>query len=101
MPKKTVNVALIGKAFMGKTHSNAWRQVRHFFDPPAMPVMKVLCDVNLKETQEAAQVLGWDEVSTDWKEVVHRKDIDIIDLATPNFMHAPMAIEAAKAGISG
>ena len=96
--KKQLNVALIGTKFMGKTHSNGLRQVSKFFDLPAEPVMKVLCGRNAKETEAAARQMGWEEWSTDWKEVVNRPDIDIVDISTPGDLHKPMAIEAAKAG---
>lgn len=97
MAKKTVNVAMIGGAFMGKTHSNGWRQVGMFFDPPVTPVMKVMCDKDPNALKNAARY-GWAETSQDWEEVVNRPDIDIIDICTPNFLHPPIAIAAAKAG---
>jgi len=97
MAKKTVNVALIGAQFMGKTHSNAWRKVGMFFDLPVKPVMKVMCG-KFKEELENAGKYGWEETSLDWKEVVNRPDIDIVDICTPNFLHPPIAIAAAKAG---
>ena len=97
MPKKQVNVAMVGAQFMGKTHSNAWRQVGMFFDAPVQPVMKVLCG-KFPEEVKVAEKWGWQETSLDWKEVVARKDIDVIDICTPNFLHPLIAIEAAKAG---
>jgi predicted dehydrogenase len=96
--KKKVNVALIGSQFMGRTHSNAYRQVARFFEMPVEPVMKVLCDNEPEGTQRAADRLGWEEASNDWEAVVKRDDIDIVDICTPGFLHAPMAIAAAKAG---
>lgn len=98
MPKKTVNVALIGTKFMGKAHSNAFRQVTKFFNMPVNPVMKVLCGRNPQETKDLAAKYGWEEFSTDWKKVVARDDIDIVDVSAPGNMHHPMAIAAAKAG---
>jgi len=98
MAKKTVNVAIIGGNFMGKAHSNGWRKVDMFFnDLPVKPVMKVMCDKS-KDALSNAERYGWQETSEDWKEVVNRPDIDIIDICTPNFLHTEMAIEAAKAG---
>lgn len=97
MAKKKLNVALVGAAFMGKTHSNAWRKVGMFFDLPVEPVMKVLCG-KFPEELEVADRYGWEETSLNWKEVVNRPDIDIVDVCTPNFLHPPIAIEAAKAG---
>jgi len=97
MARKTVNVAMIGAQFMGKAHSNAWRKVDMFFDLPVKPVMKVMCG-KFPEELATAEKYGWEETSLDWKEVVHRDDIDIIDICTPNFLHPIIAIEAAKAG---
>ena len=95
--KKTVNVAMIGAQFMGKAHSNAWRKVDMFFDLPARPVMKVLCG-KFEDEVKVADKWGWEETSLDWKKVVNRPDIDIVDICTPNFLHPIIAIEAAKAG---
>lgn len=97
MAKKKVNVALIGAQFMGKTHSNAWSKVGMFFDVPVEPVMKVLCG-KFPEELAVAERYGWEETSLDWQKVVNRPDIDIVDVCTPNFLHPPIAIEAAKAG---
>jgi predicted dehydrogenase len=93
-----LNVALLGHAFMGRAHSNAYRQVTPFFSPRLTPRLKVICGTNSAETTKAARTLGWDEASTDWESVVRRKDIDIVDVSTPGDLHAPMAIAAAKAG---
>ena len=97
MAKKKVNVALVGAQFMGKAHSNAWRQVGMFFDTPVEPVMKVMCG-KFKEEVAVAGKWGWEEASLDWKAVVNRPDIDIVDICTPNLLHPAIAIEAAKAG---
>ena len=98
MPGKTLNVALIGAQFMGKTHSNAWRKVGMFFDDlPVKPVMKVLCG-KFPEEVTVASKWGWEETSLNWEEVVKRPDIDVVDICTPNFLHLPIAVAAAKAG---
>lgn len=97
MAKKTVNVAMIGAQFMGKTHSNAWRKVGMFFDLPVEPVMKVMCG-KFPEELATAKKWGWEETSLDWEAVVARPDIDIIDVCTPNFLHPIISIAAAKAG---
>jgi predicted dehydrogenase len=94
----TINIALLGHAFMGRAHSNAYRQVAPFFSPRLTPRLKVICGTNRAETAKAARTLGWEESSTDWESVVRRKDIDIVDVSTPGDLHAPMAIAAAKAG---
>ena len=78
-----LNVALIGYAFMGRAHSNAYRQVGRFFTPKYLPRMKVLCGRTPAGVTAAAEQLGWEETATDWREVVSRKDIDIVDIATP------------------
>jgi predicted dehydrogenase len=94
---KKLNVAMIGYQFMGRTHSNAWRQVGRFFDLPYEPVLKVVCGRNEAELGKAAAALGFQEHSTSWQEVVARKDIDIIDICTPGDSHLPVALAAAEA----
>jgi predicted dehydrogenase len=93
---KRLNVALIGYRFMGKAHSNAWRQVGHFFDLPCEPVMKVICGRDEARVREAARAYGWEESATRWEEVVARKDVDVVDICTPGDTHAPVAIAAAR-----
>jgi predicted dehydrogenase len=94
----TINVALVGYAFMGRAHSNAYRQVSPFFSPRLRPRMKVLCGRTQDKVLSAAKEYGWEEAATDWESVVHRKDIDIVDISTPGDMHLPIAIAAARAG---
>ena len=86
-----VNVALIGYAFMGRAHSNAYRQVAPFFAPRVRPRMKVLCGRTRRAVEEAARRLGWEEASTDWRAVVARKDVNVVDIATPGDSHAEIA----------
>ncbi len=93
-----VNVAMIGYAFMGKAHSNAWRQVGRFFSPRIEPRMKVICGRDRANVEEAAFRFGWEEAATDWRDVVARDDIDVIDICTPGDSHAAIAIAAAEAG---
>jgi len=93
-----VNVALIGYAFMGRAHSNAYRQVTPFFAPRLTPRLKVLCGRTAANVRQAAGALGWAEAATDWREVVARPDIHIVDVSTPGDSHAPIAIAAARAG---
>jgi len=94
----SVNIALIGYAFMGRAHSNAYRQVSAFFTPRRAPRMKVLCGRNRAAAEAAARQLGWDEVVTDWRAVVTRADIDVVDICTPGDSHAEIAMAAAAAG---
>ncbi len=93
-----VNVALIGYKFMGKAHSNAYRQVRRFFPDKLEPRMKVICGRDRQAAEAAARQLGWEEVETDWRRVVGRKDIDIVDVSSPGYLHCEMAVAAAQAG---
>jgi predicted dehydrogenase len=95
---KTINVGLIGHQFMGKMHSNAWRQVSRFFDLPMELNLKVLCGKDTRANLEkAAAKFGWEEVEMDWRKLVARPDIDVIDICTSNTLHAPIALAAAKA----
>jgi predicted dehydrogenase len=93
-----VNVALIGYKFMGKAHSNAYRQVSRFFPGKLAPRMKVICGRDRKAAEAAARQLGWEEVETDWRRVVARKDIDVVDVSSPGYLHCDMAVAAARAG---
>jgi predicted dehydrogenase len=101
MPKKKLNVAMIGYEFMGRAHSTAWRQVHHYFrDVPFEPVMKVICGRTESKVKEAAERLGWEEAATRWEDVVARQDIDLVDVSTPGDSHLPIAVAAAEAGKS-
>jgi len=95
---KTLNVGIIGYKFMGKAHSNAWKTAQYFFDLNIKPVMKVACGRNRGQLKEFADNWGWEEIETDWRKMVHRDDVDIVDIATPPNVHRDIAIEAAKAG---
>ena len=94
----TINVALIGYKFMGKSHSNAYRQVAAFFDVPLRPEMAVLCGRDEAAVSAAAKQLGWREYATDWQQVVARDDIGLIDISTPGDSHYDIAMAAAEAG---
>lgn len=93
--KKSLNVGLIGYNFMGKAHSNAWRQVNRFFDLPAEVRLHTVCGRNKAGVAEAAAKLGWQNTSTDWRAVVEDPEIDIIDICTPNDSHCEIALAAA------
>ncbi len=96
---KQLNIGLIGYSFMGKAHSNAFRKVSMFFpDTGVEPVMKVICGRNREAVSQAAAQFGWEEYATNWRRVVAREDIDVVDICSPGNMHKPMAIEALKAG---
>ncbi len=94
----TMNVAIIGTKFMGKAHSNAWLNAPRFFDMDVKPVLKVACGTNEEETKAFAERWGWEEYSTDWREVVGREDVDIVDISVPTYLHHDIAIAAAAAG---
>ncbi len=83
---------------MGRAHSNAFRQVKHFFDLPFELDCRVLCGRNRENLEKMAAVWGWSETATDWRAVVERPDIDLVDIAVPNALHAEVAIAAAGAG---
>ncbi len=93
-----IRIALLGHRFMGRAHSNAWSQATKFFDPPFKPVMQVVCGRDQADLQTFADRWGWAEVETDWRAVIERDDIDIIDIALPTYLHAETAIAAAEAG---
>jgi predicted dehydrogenase len=93
-----INVAIIGYKFMGKAHSNAYRQVSHFFPGKLTPRMKVICGRDRRATEAAAKLYGWEEVETDWRKVIARPDVDVIDISTPGNLHHPIALAAARAG---
>src|SRR5205814_5666124 len=94
----TLSVALIGTKFMGRAHSNAWRQAPRFFDLPADIRMAAICGRDRAGTGRAAKTLGWERAVTDWKAIIADPVIDIVDICTPNDSHAEMAIAAAGAG---
>jgi len=99
MAKRKLNVAMIGYDFMGRAHSNAWRQVAPFFkDAPFEPVLKVVVGRTEGKVAQARADLGFQEHATSWRDVLQRKDIDVIDICTPGDSHAEIAIAAANAG---
>ena len=98
---RTCNVALLGQGFMGRTHSNAWLKVAKFFtDLPLQPVMHTTFGMPAENPEAFAQRWGWQNSTTDWKKLVQDPAIDLVDVVSPNNMHAPMAIAAIKAGKS-
>src|SRR5581483_2891391 len=98
MPKQILNIAMIGSGFMGRLHSNAFHQVGHFFDSSYDLHRKAICGRDRSKLEAMASKWGWEEIETDWQKVVARSDIQIVDVAVPNALHAPIAIAAAKAG---
>ncbi|MFB5266481.1 Gfo/Idh/MocA family protein [Paenibacillus enshidis] len=93
-----LRIGMIGYKFMGKAHSNAYRSLPMFFPQAVKPEMSVICGRNEEAVKQAAQQLGWLSSSTDWKELVAREDIDLIDINAPSDAHKEIAIMAAQAG---
>ena len=95
---KTLRIGLIGHRFMGRAHSNAWRQAPRFFNLKANVELHTLCGRNTTAVQMARAQLGWQNATTDWLEIVESPLIDIVDISVPNHLHAEIAIAAAKNG---
>ena len=95
---KPVNVGMIGYGFMGRAHSNAYRKVCNFFDLEHRPVLQAACGRDAVKVKAFADKWGYESTETDWRKLIDRKDIDLIDICTPNNSHAEIAIAAAAAG---
>ena len=98
MAKTPINVGLVGYGLMGRAHSNAFAQAPRFFDLPYQPVLKAMCARNADRAKAFAANWGYESVETDWRGLVERDDIDLVDIASPNDTHAEIAIAAARAG---
>ena len=98
MTKKKLKLGLVGCGFMGRTHSNAFRQASVFFDLDYQPVLQAVCSRNADNANKFADNWGYHSVETDWRKLVERDDIDVIDIASPNDTHHDIAIAAAEAG---
>ena len=96
--KPELRVALLGQGFMGKAHSNAYCQAGHFYDLPYRLRRTLLCGRDAASLAPMADRWGWEETATDWRAAIDRPDIDVVDIALPNHLHAPAAIAAAEAG---
>jgi len=92
------NVALLGQKFMGRAHSNAYLKAARFFNLPLVPVMHSIVGLDLIALAPFADRWGWKNYSTAWKDVVKNPEIDLVDVSTPNYMHAEQAIAALAAG---
>jgi predicted dehydrogenase len=95
---KPLNVGMIGYGFMGRAHSNAYRRVGNFFELSRPVVLKAACARNADKIKAFADTWGYESTETDWRKLMQRKDIDVIDICTPNNTHAEIAIAAAQAG---
>jgi predicted dehydrogenase len=94
---KQLRVAIIGYKFMGKAHSNAWLQAGRFFNVESPPVLKVACGRDQQSLREFAERWGWEHTETDWRKVLEREDIDVVDISLPQQLHCEVALAAAKA----
>ena len=96
--QKSLNIGLIGYGFMGRTHSNAYRKVPNFFDLQYRPVLKAVSGRDEAKVRQFADQWGYESAETDWRRIIDRKDIDAVDICTPNNLHREIAIAAAQAG---
>ncbi|MBK1877442.1 Gfo/Idh/MocA family protein [Pelagicoccus mobilis] len=95
---KPLNIGMVGYGLMGRAHTNAFRQANQFFSLGHRPVLKAVCGRDGKKAKAFAKNWGYESVETDWKALVARPDIDLIDIAATNNVHAEIALAAAKAG---
>ncbi len=93
-----VRVGMVGYKFMGKAHSNAYRALPMFFPDSVKPEMKAICGRDPEGLEQARAQFGWESAETDWKELVKRDDIDLIDINAPSDAHKAIALAAAAAG---
>ncbi len=96
--KKKLNIAMVGSGFIARAHSNAFNQAGHFFEVDYSLQPKIVCGRSQAKLEAFAEQWGWAEVSLDWESAVSRSDIDVVDIAVPNALHAPIALAAAAAG---
>src|SRR5512134_1705045 len=95
---RELNIGLVGYGFMGRTHSNAFLQAPRFFELPMKPVLKCVAARNEERVKRFAENWGYASYETDWRSLVSRTDIDVVDIASPNDTHAEIATAAAAAG---
>jgi predicted dehydrogenase len=98
MSERELRVGLIGYNFMGKAHSQAWRNAPLYFDPAARPVLQVVCGRSEDRLRKFANRWGWQDIETDWRRVVERDDVDVIDVSTPTALHHDIVVAAAETG---
>lgn len=95
---KPLGVAMVGYAFMGAAHSQAWRTAPAFFDLPLRPRLAAICGRDADAAGAVADRFGWESVETDWRRLLDRDDVDVVDICTPGDTHAEIAIAALEAG---
>ena len=98
MKSKKLNIGMVGYGFMGRAHSNAFSQVGNFFQLEHQPVLKAACARDAGKLKAFADQWGYQSTETDWRKLIERKDIDVIDIAASNDMHLEIAVAAAEAG---
>ena len=95
---KPLNIGMIGYGFMGRAHSNAYRKAGNFFDLEHECILQAACARDAAKAKAFAARWGYQSVETDWRKLIARDDIDVVDICVPNNLHAEIAIAAAKAG---
>src|SRR6516165_6004605 len=98
MPQKELRVGMIGYGFMGRAHSNAYKQVGQFFPSSYRVVLKAACARDAGKARAFADQWGYESTETDWRKLVERRDVDVIDVCTPNNLHKEICLAAAAAG---
>jgi predicted dehydrogenase len=93
-----IGVGMVGYKFMGRAHSNAYRQVKHFFDVDPVPRMRAICGRDEAAVREAAAKLGWESYETDFRKLVKRDDIGLVDVSSPGYTHYEVVMAALEAG---
>lgn len=95
---QTVGIGMIGYKFMGKAHTNAWRQASYFFDPALKPRLKTVCGRDAAKVERFAERWGWETAVTDWRSVIDDPEVKIVDICSPNNTHESIALAALEAG---
>ncbi|WP_226963578.1 Gfo/Idh/MocA family protein [Nostocoides sp. F2B08] len=97
-PESELGIGMIGYAFMGRAHSQGWRNARSFFSPPLLPRLAVVAGRDEAAASETARRFGWESVETDWRDVIERDDVQVVDICTPGDTHVEIAVAALRAG---
>ena len=95
---KTIKIGIVGTRFMGRAHSNAYLDVPYYFPVPSLPVLQAACGTDPENLKAFARNFGWQSTETDWKHLVERDDVDLIDICTSNATHLPIALASARSG---
>src|SRR5438270_4396651 len=95
---QSIGIGMVGYKFMGKAHSNAYRQVNQFFDLPVRPRLKTICGRDQPKVEKMAQRLAWENAVDDWRRIIDDPEIRIVDICSPNNTHHDIAIAAFEVG---